>query len=173
LERVVIRRGNLSKLYYENKSDKNRIEKIYCSLCTFSINNTEPHLQCIHCGRFICDKCLESITQVEMANCPSCNQGLIFQDQYSELRVVSSLIVQGRKFLELSKEDIAEKFFSQATKLDPKSFISWKYLSKIYNKKKNWEKARYSIQKALKLNPHDDELRKLFIEVDFMIRSYY
>jgi hypothetical protein len=58
-------------------------------------------------------------------------------------------------------------------KANLKSLSSLRTLILFYYKNKNWELVRFFSKKLLKINPNDTEVKNIYIEADYMIRSYY
>ena len=58
-------------------------------------------------------------------------------------------------------------------KKDLKSISSLRSLVLFYYESKNWELVRFFSLKLLKINPNDTEVKNMYIEADYMIRSYY
>lgn len=132
---------------YEKTETQINGHSIYCCLCTESTKSKDKSFECASCHRYICASCLEDIQEVGLEKCPYC---AVFIDYEDPQRPEHSQI----------KDDI-------------KSMKSWKSLGEYYFQRKNWDLAKFFLLKVLKVNPADEESKKMAIEADFKIRSYY
>ncbi len=153
--------------------DKTKKEPFFCSLCSATKNRYEERVKCPKCARLVCKDCFESLNVVGLVQCPFCSSSLKIDSKGQDSSAIIANIQRGQRKVEMGDLFSAEAYFQNALKLDSNSIIAWKKLGILYFKKKNWERAKFCFSKVLKVNSQDEEAKKMYIEADHRIRSYY
>ena len=114
--------------------------------------------------KFYCCLCTEKLDKVEVEyQCPLCLR-FICKKCFDDLKSVN---VHKCPYCTTLIEEVEQG------KENQKSCSSLRSLVFFYYERKNWEATCFFSLKVLKINPEDSEVKNIYIEADYMMRSYY
>lgn len=145
----------------------------FCSLCAVTKGRYEERIKCPECARLVCKDCFENLNIVGLIQCPYCSSPLSLDGASLKKSIIIEVIKLASRKFELGDYLTAEAYFQQALRIDSNSITAWKKLGELYFQQKNWEKAVYCLSKVLKMNPKDNEAKKMYVEADYRHRSYF